>query len=134
MPLAARLRMTAVLLGRGSAVAANTRGARTKRRGSSAACGASRSHAELQFSQRARPGNSEDLNVVTSPEVPETYATDWRAVEAGHYRLTSRPSRLLAERWRGGSNGAVSLVDVTLNWWLPWASLLGLFARDFTRN
>src|SRR5205823_13245593 len=43
-----------------------------------------------------------------------------------------KPGRHRAERCQSGRTGAGSFVDVTLNWWFPWASLLGLFDRDIT--
>jgi hypothetical protein len=52
--------------------------------------------------------NSEDLNVVTSSEVAEVYAADWRAVEAERHRLASRPSRIAHGEVPERSNGAVS--------------------------
>jgi hypothetical protein len=49
--------------------------------------------------------NGKDFNVSSQSEVTKVHAADWRAVEAGRHRLTSRPSRIACGEVGSGRTG-----------------------------
>jgi hypothetical protein len=52
--------------------------------------------------------NGKDLNVITSSEVAEVRAPDWRPEEAGRHPLTSRSPLIARGEVPDRSNGAIS--------------------------